>query len=146
MLVVALTGGIGAGKSLVAQYFSELGARVVDADQLSRVAIERGSEGFDEVITRFGVVLEDRGSQLFKRTVRRFHVFRAEPKRAFCHHIAGNAFSDEIIDRGLIVRGGVRRRRRIWEIILDPERVVHAIAAAEDATLAVQHYEHIIRL
>jgi dephospho-CoA kinase len=54
MLVVALTGGIGAGKSLVAQYFSELGARVVDADQLSRIAIERGSEGFDEVVTRFG--------------------------------------------------------------------------------------------
>ena len=54
MLVVALTGGIGAGKSLVAQYFSELGARVVDADQLSRIAIERGSVGFDEVITRFG--------------------------------------------------------------------------------------------
>ena len=54
MLVVALTGGIGAGKSLVAQYFSDLGARVVDADQLSRIAIERGSEGFDEVITRFG--------------------------------------------------------------------------------------------
>ena len=54
MLVVALTGGIGAGKSLVAQYFSELGARVVDADQLSRIAIERGSDGFDEVITRFG--------------------------------------------------------------------------------------------
>ena len=54
MLVVALTGGIGAGKSLVAQYFSELRARVVDADQLSRIAIERGSEGFDEVVTRFG--------------------------------------------------------------------------------------------
>ena len=54
MLKVGLTGGIGAGKSLVAQYFSELGARVVDADQLSRVAIERGSEGFDEVLLRFG--------------------------------------------------------------------------------------------
>jgi dephospho-CoA kinase len=54
MLVVALTGGIGAGKSLVAQYFSELGARVVDADQLARIAIERGSEGFDEVVTQFG--------------------------------------------------------------------------------------------
>lgn len=54
MLVVALTGGIGAGKSLVAQYFSELGARVVDADQLSRIAIERGSDGFDEVVARFG--------------------------------------------------------------------------------------------
>lgn len=54
MLVVALTGGIGAGKSLVAQYFSELGARVVDADQLARIAIERGSAGFDEVLLRFG--------------------------------------------------------------------------------------------
>jgi len=54
MLVVALTGGIGAGKSLVAQYFSELGARVVDADQLARIAIERGSTGFDDVVTRFG--------------------------------------------------------------------------------------------
>ena len=54
MRIIALTGGIGAGKSLVAQYFSELGARVVDADQLSRVAIERGSEGFDEVLLRFG--------------------------------------------------------------------------------------------
>ncbi len=54
MRIIALTGGIGAGKSLVAQYFSELGARVVDADQLSRVAIERGSEGFDEALLRFG--------------------------------------------------------------------------------------------
>ena len=54
MLIVALTGGIGAGKSLAAQYFSELGARVVDADQLARIAIERGSAGFDDVITRFG--------------------------------------------------------------------------------------------
>jgi dephospho-CoA kinase len=54
MRIIALTGGIGAGKSLVAQYFSELGARVVDADQLSRLAIERGSEGFDEVLLRFG--------------------------------------------------------------------------------------------
>ena len=54
MQIIALTGGIGAGKSLVAQYFSELGARVVDADQLSRIAIERGSKGFDEVLLRFG--------------------------------------------------------------------------------------------
>jgi dephospho-CoA kinase len=54
MLVVALTGGIGAGKSTVAQYFAELGALVIDADQLARIAIERGSEGFAEVLLRFG--------------------------------------------------------------------------------------------
>ena len=52
--VVGLTGGIGSGKSLAAQYFSELGAIVIDADQLARSVIERGTEGFDEVILRFG--------------------------------------------------------------------------------------------
>jgi dephospho-CoA kinase len=54
MKVIALTGGIGAGKSTVAQFFSELGAHVVDADHLARIAIERGSAGFDEVVERFG--------------------------------------------------------------------------------------------
>ena len=54
MKIIALTGGIGAGKSTVAQFFSELGAHVVDADHLARIAIERGSEGFDEVVARFG--------------------------------------------------------------------------------------------
>ena len=54
MLVVALTGGIGAGKSTVAQNFAELGALVIDADQLARMATERGSDGFAEVLLRFG--------------------------------------------------------------------------------------------
>ncbi len=54
MLVVALTGGIGSGKSTVAQNFAELGALVVDADQLARMVIERGTEGFAEVLLRFG--------------------------------------------------------------------------------------------
>ena len=54
MAIVALTGGIGSGKSLAARYFADLGARVIDADQLSREVIERGSEGFDEVLAAFG--------------------------------------------------------------------------------------------
>jgi len=54
MLVVALTGGIGAGKSTVAEYFAELGAFVIDADQLARMVIERGTDGFAEVLLRFG--------------------------------------------------------------------------------------------
>lgn len=54
MRVIGLTGGIGSGKSLAAQYFAELGAFVIDADQLSREAIERGSKGFDEVVSIFG--------------------------------------------------------------------------------------------
>ena len=54
MRVIGLTGGIGSGKSLAAEYFADLGAMVIDADQLARSAIERGSTGFDEVVTVFG--------------------------------------------------------------------------------------------
>ena len=54
MLSIALTGGIGSGKSLAGEFFQELGALVIDSDQLARDVIERGTDGFDEVIARFG--------------------------------------------------------------------------------------------
>lgn len=54
VLTVALTGGIGSGKSLVGEYLQALGAIVVDSDQLAREVIERGSEGYDLVVARFG--------------------------------------------------------------------------------------------
>ena len=54
MLVVALTGGIGSGKSTVGQIFAQLGALVIDSDQLARDVIERGSIGFNEVVAKFG--------------------------------------------------------------------------------------------
>jgi dephospho-CoA kinase len=60
MLIVGLTGGIGAGKSTVANMFAQLGALTVDADQLAREAIDPGTIGFDEVVTAFGdVILTD---------------------------------------------------------------------------------------
>jgi dephospho-CoA kinase len=62
VLLVALTGGIGSGKSLAAEYFAELGAQVLDFDQIARDVIERGSEGFDEVIARFGDEILSQGN------------------------------------------------------------------------------------
>jgi dephospho-CoA kinase len=54
MLVVALTGGIGSGKSTVGQIFGDLGAIVTDSDQLARDVVERGTTGFDQIIAAFG--------------------------------------------------------------------------------------------
>lgn len=54
MLVVALTGGIGSGKSTVGQIFEDLGAIVADSDQLARDVVERGTTGFDQIIAAFG--------------------------------------------------------------------------------------------
>ena len=54
MIKVALTGGIGSGKSAAGDFFEDLGAVVVDADQLAREVIERGTDGFDELVATFG--------------------------------------------------------------------------------------------
>ena len=54
MLNVALTGGIGSGKSAVAEFLEEFGAVIIDSDQLARDVIERGTEGFEAVLAAFG--------------------------------------------------------------------------------------------
>jgi dephospho-CoA kinase len=52
--MVGLTGGIGAGKSAVADRLAELGAVVIDADRLARAAVAPGTEGLAEVVDAFG--------------------------------------------------------------------------------------------
>jgi dephospho-CoA kinase len=51
--VVAITGGIGSGKSMVAGLFQSWGAAVVDADVLAREVVEPGSQGLKEVEKAF---------------------------------------------------------------------------------------------
>lgn len=54
MLLVGLTGGIGAGKSTVARLLTERGAIVLDADQVARDVVEPGRPAFDALVERFG--------------------------------------------------------------------------------------------
>lgn len=53
-LRVGLTGGIGSGKSSVAEVFAGQGAVVIDADQLARDVLAPGSDGLHAVVDRFG--------------------------------------------------------------------------------------------
>jgi dephospho-CoA kinase len=53
-LVVGLTGGIGAGKSAALERFRELGAVVIDSDDVAREVVAPGTEGFAAVVARFG--------------------------------------------------------------------------------------------
>jgi dephospho-CoA kinase len=60
---VALTGGIASGKSTVSALLRELGAVVIDADQLARDVVAPGTPGLAEVVEAFGEdVLADDGS------------------------------------------------------------------------------------
>ena len=110
MLMVALTGGIGSGKSTVGQIFAQLGATVIDSDQLARDVLERGSIGFDEVVAKFGDQILKNGqidrqllaSIVFKDPVKRSELEQiTHPliRKAFAEVIAGSSSSSIIINQ-----------------------------------------------
>jgi dephospho-CoA kinase len=54
MKIIGLTGGIASGKSMVASMLKEMGAAIIDADQLARRVVEPGTEPNREIVERFG--------------------------------------------------------------------------------------------
>jgi dephospho-CoA kinase len=54
VLLVGLTGGIGAGKSAVAELLAERGAVIVDADEVARAVVEPGQPALAKLVDRFG--------------------------------------------------------------------------------------------
>ena len=54
MLRVGLTGGLGSGKSTVARHFRDLGAEIIEADELGRTLMEPGQLVYDEIVREFG--------------------------------------------------------------------------------------------
>ncbi|MAT62132.1 MAG: dephospho-CoA kinase [Micrococcales bacterium] len=54
MIKVALTGGIGSGKSTVAELLRERGATIVDADAIAREIVEPGQPALQEIVAEFG--------------------------------------------------------------------------------------------
>jgi len=54
MLRVGLTGGLGSGKSTIADMFAALGAHVIKADTVARDLMHPGEDVFDKIVARFG--------------------------------------------------------------------------------------------
>jgi dephospho-CoA kinase len=59
-----LTGGIGAGKSVVARLLEERGAVLIDADQIARDVVEPGSRAWSRIIEHFGRDVLTKGSRI----------------------------------------------------------------------------------
>jgi dephospho-CoA kinase len=70
MLVVALTGGIGCGKSAVSHHLESLNVPVIDADKLARRMVEPGSPALTEIQATFGDHLVDDAGYLDRAALR----------------------------------------------------------------------------
>jgi len=79
--VIALTGGIAAGKSTVARRWREHGAVIIDADALAREAVAPGSAGLEAIVERFGATVLDEHGALDRGALGR-RVFADEAERS----------------------------------------------------------------
>ena len=66
---LALTGGIGSGKSTVAQFFADRGATIIDADAISRSLMEPGQQVLADVVATFGDHLLDETGRLDRQAL-----------------------------------------------------------------------------
>lgn len=64
MYLIGLTGGIASGKSTVADLLQDLGAEVIDADQVAREVVLPGTAGLEAVVAEFGKSILDENGQL----------------------------------------------------------------------------------
>lgn len=85
-LVIGITGGIGSGKTTVANLFSSLGVPVIDADELARQVVTPGQPAYEEIVRLFGPTVVSESGELDRRRLRE-RVFSNPENRAHIEKI-----------------------------------------------------------
>lgn len=97
-LAIALTGGVGCGKSEAGRILAGMGLSVCDADDVARSVVKKGSAALAEIVTRFGAMVLRPDGELDRRGL---------AKRVF-------ASADERRDLERIVHPRVREEMTRW--------------------------------
>ena len=98
MLLVGLTGGIGSGKSTVAELLAARGAWVVDADAVARAVVEPGTPALAQLVERFGSEILDADGRLDRPALGRI-AFADEQSRKDLEGITHPAINHEFLQR-----------------------------------------------
>ena len=141
MLLVGLTGGIGAGKSTVADLLTERGAVIVDADEVARAVVEPGQPALAKLVERFGAGILDADGRLDRSALAKL-AFVDDASRRDLEAITHPAINDEfsrrvaeaqsdaivVLDVPLLVESAQARER--------PYQTVIVVEAPRDVRLA----------
>lgn len=92
---IGLTGGIGSGKSTVAQMLAERGAVIIDADAISRELMEPGSDVLNETVRSFGSAILTADGRLDRAALASV-IFENEAKRKELNSIVHPAVRSEV--------------------------------------------------
>ncbi len=86
MFVVALTGGVAAGKSTVAEHFAKLGIVIIDTDELAKALVQPGTAMMDDVAEHFGDEFKKPDGSLNRPKVRE-HIFSHPEERTWLENL-----------------------------------------------------------
>jgi dephospho-CoA kinase len=98
LLLVGLTGGIGAGKSTVADLLAARGAVIVDADQVARAVVEPGQPALAKLVARFGGSVLDGDGRLDRAALAKV-AFSDDDSRRDLEAITHPAINEEFTRR-----------------------------------------------
>ncbi|MGB9780595.1 dephospho-CoA kinase [Caldanaerobacter sp.] len=148
MKVVGLTGGIGSGKSTVSRILSGLGAKIIDADLVSREIMSKGQEAYNEIVDYFGEgILDERGE--IDRKKLGLIVFGNEQKLKKLNEITHPKIIEKIkamiveakkegnyrlivVDAALLIETGLYQMMdEIWMVVVDIETQIKRIMARD---------------
>jgi len=98
MLKIGLTGGIGSGKSTVAQFFKELGVPVIDADVIAHELVVPGTLAFKKIIAHFGNKILNPQGELDRKQLREL-IFHDVKQRRWLENLLHPLVYQEINNR-----------------------------------------------
>lgn len=151
MLKVGLTGSIAVGKSYVCSVFRELGAFVIDADQIARDVVARGTPGLRSIVEEFGDEVIARDGSLDRKKLAEI-VFNDEEKRLRLNAIVHPLVINEqdrilseieatgrsaivIVEAALMIEsGGFRRFDRLIVVWCRPEIQIQRLMSRDGLT------------
>jgi dephospho-CoA kinase len=153
MLKVGLTGSIAVGKSFVCDVFRELGCHVLDADQVARDVVRKGTVGLDRIVNEFGDEMLTADGELDRPKMASI-VFADEKFRLLLNSIVHPLVFEEqdrwlreaetvqpdgiaIVDAALMIEsGGYRRFEKLIVVWCEPdiqfERLIKRDALSEN--------------
>jgi len=150
MKIIGLTGGIATGKTTVARFMEQLGAVVIDADQLARDAVTPGAPALLRISQQFGAAVLQADGTLDRQAMRRL-VFDDDAKRQQLEAILHPAIKQLALQRMaaardsgaqvavymaplLIEAGATDRVDEIWVVTLRPEVQLERLMARDNCS------------
>ncbi|WP_080844471.1 dephospho-CoA kinase [Cytobacillus gottheilii] len=97
-LVIGLTGGIASGKSTVSSMIKQMGFPIIDADIEARLAVEKGTEAYEEIVRHFGHDILNETAEI-DRTKLGSIIFHAEKQRLKLNSIVHPAVRRQMLQK-----------------------------------------------